>query len=120
MKKSTILIVLTFAILTTYFPLQDSFAQTKWQCGYKTIRLGERYSSVLSKCGDPDDTYFYQSELGLRLGTKLMYHEKKLVILTFQDEFLRPVTQRSRETVPVYLIFDRWGICIRIQEGDKP
>jgi hypothetical protein len=118
MKKS----IITFVIIGLVFGLfyRDSFAETKWQCGNRIISLGERYKNVLSKCGDPDDSYFYENELGLRLGTRLGYSQKKLVTVTFSNEFLDTIQKTFYEDSPVYLYFDRWGICIKIQQGDKP
>jgi len=117
MRKSIITLIIIGLIFGLFY--RDAFAETKWQCGDRIISLGERYKSVLSKCGNPDHSYFYENELELRLGTRLKYHEKKMVIMTFQDEFFHTIKQIFYEDSPVYLYFDRWGTCIKIQEGDK-
>jgi len=70
-------------------------------CGQTLISLGDRYSIVLNKCGEADEYYYYRNNLGLRLGTRLTYGQ-------------------TEEEHPVYVYFDRWGKCIKIEPVPPP
>lgn len=123
MKKAILVILLLTSTacardIVTMGPYVFQRRGSTWQCGYQTVRLGERYKSILAKCGDPDNSYYYQNDLGLRVGTVLKYSETILVIKEFQNEFPQSVKQISYKKSPVYLYFDRWGIYTKIHEGD--
>lgn len=64
-------------------------------CGQTKVSPGERYKMVLDKCGEPDEYYYYENDLGLRIGTRIRYG-------------------LLDEESPTYLYFDRWGSCKKI------
>ena len=96
MKNLIISAVVILAVLIFSFP---AFAERDGHCrGSRIVSLGDRYDDVLAKCGDPDDYSYFVNRFGVRMAVELRY-------------------DRDKGQFPMYLFFDRSGICIRIRMG---